>query len=124
MAVAKLSEQEWQTFLELADRLEIPVRELLDKEVRFTALEAAGHKLGRAIAQITTERLALARAQRLTEPQSCPTCGDLCPLVHQERELETIDGPMDLAEPVCHCPACRRDFFPSASGVGALSAKL
>jgi hypothetical protein len=29
MAKAKLTEQEWETFLGLADRLEIPVRELL-----------------------------------------------------------------------------------------------
>lgn len=72
MARAKLSEQEWQTFLVLADRLEIPVRALLDTEVRFTALEAAGHKFGRAVAQVTTERLALARAQRLTGASAVP----------------------------------------------------
>lgn len=121
MARAKISEQEWQCFLDIADRLGIPVRELLNEEVRFTAMEAAGHKFGRAVAQMTTERLALAHAQRLTEPQPCPTCGRSCPLVHRERELETIDGPMDLSEPVCYCSACRRDFFPSASRLGTQS---
>lgn len=124
MARAKISEQEWQTFLDLADRLEIDVRGLLNQDVRFTALEAAGHQLGRAVAQIATERLALARAERLTGPQPCPTCERACPLVHRERELETIDGPVDLREPVCHCPACRRDFFPSASRVGAPAAGM
>lgn len=124
MARAKISEQQWQTFLDVADQLQIPVRDLLSRDVRFTAMEAAGHQLGRAVAQVATERLALARAERLTEPQSCPTCGRACPLVHRERELETIDGPLDLCEPVCHCPACRRDFFPSASGVGTQSADL
>lgn len=123
MARAKISEQQWQNFLEVADQLQIPVRELLAKDVRFTAMEAAGHELGRAVAQMATERLALARAERLTGPQSCPTCGRACPLAHRERKLETIDGPLDLCEPVCHCPACRRDFFPSASGVGARSAE-
>lgn len=118
MARAKISEQEWQCFLDIADRLEIPVRELLDEDVRFTAMEAAGHRLGRAVAQATTERLALARAERLTVPQPCPACGRPCPLEHRGRELETIDGPMDLLEPVCHCSACRRDFFPSASCIG------
>lgn len=124
MARVKISEEEWQTFLDVADRLEIDVRGLLHKDVRFTALEIAGHQLGRAVAQIATERLALARAKRLTGLQACPTCGRPCPLVHRERELETIDGPMDLCEPVCHCSACRRDFFPSASGVGARSTEL
>jgi hypothetical protein len=123
MARAKISEQQWQTFLTVADQLQIPVRELLSKDVRFTEMEAAGHRLGRAVAQMATERLALARAERLTGPQPCPTCGRACPLIHRERKLETIDGPMDLCEPVCHCSACRRDFFPSASGIGARSAQ-
>ncbi len=119
MIRSKLSEEEWQLFLGMADRLEIPVRELLDSQARFSALEAAGHRLGRAVAQATTERLALARAEQMMGLKPCPTCGRQCPLVHRERELETIDGPVELAEPVCHCSACRRDFFPSASGVGA-----
>jgi hypothetical protein len=101
--------------MSVAEQLQIPVRELLDENVRFSAIEAAGHSLGRAVAQITTERLALARAERMTGSQSCPTCGRPCPLFHRKRDLETIDGPVELAEPVCHCSACRRDFFPSAS---------
>ena len=119
MARARLTEQEWETFLGLADRLGIDVRGLLKEDVRFHVLESAGHALGRAVAQATTERLTLARAERLAGPQPCPTCGRRCPVVHRERELETVDGPIELREPVCHCPACRRDFFPSASRVGA-----
>ena len=124
MARTKLSEQEWETFLELADRLGIEVRELLDQDVRFTAWESAGHQLGRAVAQLMTERLSLARTERLTEPQSCPSCQQRSPLVHRARELETVDGPMEFREPVCQCSACRRAFFPSASGVGFGSAEL
>ncbi len=119
MARAKLSEQEWETFLGLADRLGIDVRGLLKEDVRFRVLESAAHALGRAVAQATTERLTLARAERLSGPQPCPTCGRPCLAVRRERELETGDGPIELREPVCHCRACRRDFFPSASGVGA-----
>jgi hypothetical protein len=118
MAREKLSEQEWATFLGLADRLGINLRTLLQEDVRFHDLESAGHALGRAVAQATTERLAFARAERLTGPQPCPTCGHLCPLVHRDRPMETIDGPLELHEPVCYCSACRRDFFPSASGIG------
>jgi hypothetical protein len=118
MAQAKLTEQEWETFLGLADRLGINVRDLLKEDVRFHAMESAGHALGRVVARATTERLTLARAQRLSEPQPCPTCGRRCPVVHRERELETIDGPIKLHEAACDCPACRRAFFPSASCVG------
>ena len=124
MAKADISEQEWETFLAIADRLGIGMRELLRDDVRFSALESAGHRLGRAVGQASTERLALARAKRLTGPQPCPTCERLCPLTQDNRELETIDGPIDLGEPVCHCSACRRDFFPSASGIGAEPAGL
>jgi hypothetical protein len=124
MAQAKITEEEWEVFLGVADRLGIEVRDLLKEDVRFTALEAAGHRLGRAVAQATTELLAFTRAERITGPQPCPTCGRLCALAHQRRALETVDGPIELCEPVCHCPACRRDFFPSASGIGARSAEL
>ena len=124
MTQAKLNQQEWETFLGLADRLEIDVRGLLERDVRFHVLEAAGHALGRAVAQATTERLTLARAERLSGPQPCPTCDRQCPLLYQERPLETVDGPIGLSEPVCHCSACRRDFFPSASSNGARSANL
>lgn len=120
----KLREQEWQAFLELGERLGIPVRELLGKRVRFTDLELAGHRLGRAVAQLTTERLAGERAEQAAERQNCPTCGEACLVVSQERELTTLDGPVELREPVAHCSACRRDFFPSAGGVGSRSAEV
>ena len=122
MARAKISEHEWVTFLNVAERLEIDVRGLMSQSVRFSALEAAGHQLGRAVAQAMTERLAFAQAERLSGLQPCPTCGRPSPLVHRARELETVDGPIELTEPVCHCSACRRDFFPSASRVGTESA--
>ena len=124
MPKAKLTEQEWETFVALADRLGIQVRELLREGGRFHVLESAGHALGRAIAQAATERLAVAQADRLNEPQTCPSCGQRCLVVHRERELETGDGPIDLREPVCHCSACRRDFFPSASGIGSRFTEL
>lgn len=124
MAKGKITEQEWEVFLGVADRLGIDVRTLLKEDVRFHDLEAAGHALGRAVAQATTEWLAFARAERLTGPQPCPTCGQLCPLVHRDRRLETIDGPLELREPVCHCSACRRDFFPTASRIGTQSTNL
>jgi hypothetical protein len=124
MAGAEVSKQEWETFLDISDRLGIEVRGLLERDVSFTEMELAGHQLGRAVAQATTERLALARAKRLQGPQPCPTCGRSCPLLHRDRELTTVDGPIDLHEAVCHCPTCRRDFFPSASNVGAGSTQV
>lgn len=124
MAGARITEQEWEVFLKVSQRLGIQAGAPPKAGVRFTELEAAGHRLGRAVAQATTERLALMQAEQMTGPQPCPTCGRLCSLVHRQRSLETIDGPIELREPVCHCPACRRDFFPSASELGTRPTQL
>jgi hypothetical protein len=45
-----VSEQELEVFLNVADRLGIGVRDLLEKDVPFREMELAGHELGRAIA--------------------------------------------------------------------------
>ena len=118
MPRAKITEEEWETFLAVSDRLGVDVRVLLAEDVRFTEMESAGHQLGQAVAQIATERLAFSRAERLEGHQPCPKCGRRCALSHRDRKLTTVDGPIDLHEAVCHCPKCRRDFFPSASSDG------
>ena len=124
MARKKVSQEDWETFLRVARQLGIDMEALSSQQARFTELESAGHRVGRAIAQAITERLAWERAERLTEPQACPTCGRLAPVEYHTRPLETADGPIELEEPVGHCSACRRDFFPSASGIGTRSATL
>ena len=119
MARTPLSEQEWQTFVELAERLGIDLPDLMGRDVSFTELESAGHRLGRAVAQAATERLAFSQAERVEESQPCPSCQRLCPPEYRERKLTTLDGEIELSEPVCRCSTCRRDFFPSASKDGA-----
>ena len=122
MSRKKLSEQEWQTLVKLAERLEISLPALLGRPVRFSEMELAGHRLGRAVAQLTTGRLAGERAEQSPPREPCPTCGKACEVEHQQRDLITVDGSVELSEPVAHCSACRRDFFPSACGNGARSA--
>jgi hypothetical protein len=122
MSGKKFSEEEWQTLVVLAGRLGICLPALDGRPPRFSELELAAHRLGRAIAQGTTSRLAAARAEQSAERELCPTCGSSCPIEQQERELITLDGPAELLEPVAHCSACRRDFFPSACRSGSGSA--
>lgn len=52
-------------------------------------------------------------------PQPCPHCGRLCDVLEESRPLATRRGAIESREPLAHCPTCRRDFFPSASGAGA-----
>ena len=52
MARPRISEQDWETFLKVADDLGIDVRGLLKRDVPFREMEAAGHRLGQAIARV------------------------------------------------------------------------
>jgi hypothetical protein len=61
----------------------------------------------------TLQALLQRQAEALADLQPCPACGRLCPLTYEDRTLH-VQGGIALAyhEPVCHCPDCRRDFFP------------
>ena len=60
----------------------------------------------------TLELLLRQQAQQLGPEQPCPSCGRPCAVQPQPRPLTTRGGPLVRQEPVAHCPACRRDFFP------------
>ena len=55
------------------------------------------------------------QARALDEDQPCPACGAPCPVRRQPRPLVSPGATVTHHEPVCHCPACRRDFFPPAA---------
>jgi hypothetical protein len=82
----------------------------LDAMEQVAAAAAAGLTAG-ALEEATQKQ-----AQQLPAEQPCPTCGRLCPTQQQTRSV-TVSGDRQFLhrEPVGYCPACRRDFFPSAS---------
>lgn len=55
------------------------------------------------------------QAQALPPQHPCPACQQRCPVTHEPRSLDCRGGTFPYAEPVCHCSACRRDFFPSTA---------
>jgi hypothetical protein len=57
------------------------------------------------------------QSQALTEDQPCPACGSRCPVRREPRALASPGTTVTHHEPVCHCPACRRDFFPPTTSV-------
>lgn len=52
--------------------------------------------------------------QRLPEQVACPGCGKLCPTDCEGRTITGRFGPAAISEAISRCPACDRDFFPSA----------
>jgi len=83
------------------------------KETTFAEMEDFGHEMGRMIAREIETRLAI-KHQTHYEECRCPTCETLCPVKETvQRDFQTVDGKMPLAEVLCHCPVCDRDFFPS-----------
>ena len=81
----------------------------LDTMEQVAATAAAGLTAG-ALEEATQKQ-----AQHLGAEQPCPTCGRLCPTQPQDRPVVVKGGQFLHREPVGRCPACRRDFFPSAS---------
>jgi hypothetical protein len=72
-----------------------------------------------AVARSTIADLLGRKAASLGPEQPCPTWRRPCAVGRQPRAIDFWGGEVTCAEPVCHCPACRRDFFPSASVVAA-----
>ena len=87
------------------------------EELTFAQIEARAHEAGRQVARRATEQAVQTHAERFDGLQPCPCCGQLCDVAARKRKILTVDGPVELTEPACYCPTCRRAFFPSAGPV-------
>ena len=81
-------------------------------DVDLTAMEEVALAAAAGLTEGTLTTLLEQQAHLLGEQQACPACGRLCPLRRQPRPLDVCGGSLQLSEPLCHCPDCRRDFFP------------
>lgn len=89
-------------------------RGLLDQVPHFSEIEDAGQKLGRFLSRLSQSRLVNEVTAKERVARACPSCGQTCRVEVVKRTLTGLDGPVEVTEPKAHCPACRRDFFPSA----------
>jgi hypothetical protein len=64
------------------------------------------------VAEGTLSVLLGQQADTLGAEQPCPDCGRSCTVHREDRPLAFHGGQLTQSEPLCHCPACRRDFFP------------
>ena len=81
-------------------------------EVDLDAMEQVAQAAAKGIIEGTLQAALEQQALKLTDQQPCPECQSLCPVKRKPRTV-TVQGAKILqSEPVCHCPVCRRDFFP------------
>jgi hypothetical protein len=69
--------------------------------------------MGQSVIRGTIEEVLRVQFQRLGDHQPCPGCARACPVTKAPRTIQVRGGTVQYDEPACHCPACRRDFFPS-----------
>jgi hypothetical protein len=78
-------------------------------------MEQVAVAAARGLTEGTLAALLEQQAQALPAESPCPACARPCPIRHEPRSLTAHGGELCYHEPVAHCPACRRDFFPSTS---------
>jgi hypothetical protein len=81
-------------------------------DVDFTTMEQIALAAAAGLTEGTLQTFLEQQAAALGEQQPCPDCGRPCPLRRQERPLQVQGAQLQQSEPICHCPDCRRDFFP------------
>lgn len=77
-------------------------------------LETVTYSLAQRLGCVSLTRALREVASESGTQAACPTCGKQCSVETSERTITGMSGPLELLEPLAHCPACRRDFFPSA----------
>ncbi len=85
-----------------------------DLGVDLTTMEEVAATAAAGLTESTLSLLLHQQARCLGAEQRCPDCGLLCPVGFEDRPLAVKGGRFLYHEPVCHCPNCRRDFFPPA----------
>lgn len=82
-------------------------------DLDFTALEQLAAAAAAGLTEGTLAAALEQQAQSLGPPPPCPNCGRPCTVQRQARPLHIDSGQrIQHQEPCCHCPDCRRDFFP------------
>jgi hypothetical protein len=83
----------------------------------YSVIEAHAHELGQQLSRhVQARQMGEITAQAAAA--KCPECGTRCQTDRKTRRVTSIDGPLWVEEPVGHCPACRRDFFPPPGDLG------
>lgn len=106
---ARLAAQLAETFSKEAFGPDGPELDCNIDEIEELAVLAARSTFDAVIAQALQ-----LQNHKLPAELPCPTCERPCSVKFEKRTVRGRMGPAAIEEPVCHCPTCERDFFPSA----------
>jgi len=85
-------------------------------DVDFRTMEQIAYAAAAGLTAGALQTFLEQQAQALGEQRPCPDCGRPCIVRREQRPLQVQGTQLHQSEPVCHCPDCRRDFFPPAAG--------
>ena len=80
----------------------------------FDQIELPAHDVGQRLSRLIQTTRAREVAADGLQSTPCPDCGCPCRVETRQREVQSMDGPIELTETMAHCRPCRRSFFPSA----------
>ena len=81
-------------------------------DVDFATMEQIARAAAEGLTEGTLQTLLEQQARASGGHQPCPACGRPCAVRREERPLQGQGAQLQQSEPICHCPDCRRDFFP------------
>lgn len=110
--IQKEQDQLFQRLAELQVE-QLHLEGVFDQVPHFSNLEGAAHQLGLAVSRAAQQRASREVAARSPATSHCPECGQESAVTTIKRTVMSLDGPIEILEPSCHCSACRRAFFPS-----------
>ena len=93
-------------------------------DIDFDSIESLAVDIGQAVIKGAIEEVLKTQLKLLGDHQPCPACKRACPVDTASRTIQGRGGTIEYHEPICHCPACRRDFFPSPPEFAARLARL
>ena len=101
-----------------AAAVELQVFRQGDGVPHYDDIELPAHETGKRLSRAIQGERARELALREVGEVRCPDCKQQCKVEIEVRNVHSMDGPIELTEPVAHCRRCRRSFFPSTKRAG------
>lgn len=93
-------------------------------DIDFDSIESMAVEIAQSLSRGIIEHALHSQFERLGDHQPCPTCSRAAPVRKEPRTIQVRGAVIEYDEPVCHCSACRRDFFPCPPEFAARLAQL